>query len=161
MSWNVVLKQTCSTDVCVCTCVADVHPQQQTYRFVKTICAKPVSSSETSVRFVIPPWTEVEWIRLMLFTIRAQYNSSTDSNKSSFIPKHLLVHGKNTRKKNEIEYECNLCTEMSVIWPFSSWETIILNWRGLKEQCWHFCMFCTVTLCAVTFWIVHYIPRIY
>lgn len=118
MSWNVVLKQTCSTDVCVCTCVADVHPQQQTYRFVTTICAKPVSSSETSGRFVIPLWTEVEWIRLILFTIRAQYNSSTDSNKSRFITKHLLVHGKNTRKKMKLNM--NAICVLKWVWSNNS-----------------------------------------
>lgn len=82
-----------TTDVCVRVCVADVHPEHQTYSFVKAALNQS-SSSATSGRCVIPLWTEVEWIRLMLFTIKAQYNSLTDSNKSCFITKRLLVHCK-------------------------------------------------------------------
>lgn len=153
--WNAVLKKTYCTDVCEYVCV--VHLEQLTYGFVKTICARPVSSSETSGIFVIPLWTEVKWIRLMLFTIKAQYNNLTDSKGFCFSTKCLLVYSKNVKKRK--------------------WNDRVLNWARsdsshlgrpsfLTEEAWKhtddiFSMFCTVTLCAVTFWIVQYIPRIY
>lgn len=134
-----VSRKAVSTDVCADVRVAVVYPGQTAYRQSVPNQWVPL---KTSGRFVIPLWIEVEWIGLM-FTIRSQHNSLTDSNESCFIPKRLLVHGTNTRIKKSNENECNLRfivygneRDRTILTIVAM--TIILTRRGLRKRRWHF-----------------------